>query len=185
MDYDPNHSFGTHKIEVMFQKRLYRFAQNCFIQKGLEIMGDAKEGFKKLGIYSTDNPDPDFIIIQSDPSGPFYDTRWNLPINQGTVQDIAMIGVQDAIIVSEWEGKRYCVKGRSKRWIEDHAAKLDMTYNQLMKAADKWVEYGDHTVQYNSESWRDEFDADTFWPHYEKVTGKTVQEKNHFFSCSC
>lgn len=83
-------------------------------------MGDAKEGFKKASLYATENYDPSFIIIQDDPTGPFYDSRHALPVNQATVDNIVLIGVQDPIIVSEWEGKKYAIKGRQtlKCWRE-------------------------------------------------------------------
>ncbi len=73
----------------------------------------------------------------------------------------------------------------SKRWIEDFAARIDQTYNSVMDAADLYLDSGEHTYD-NTEAYKDHWDefAD-FWKHYEVVTGKTVKDKDSFFTCSC
>jgi hypothetical protein len=76
----------------------------------------------------------------------------------------------------------------SRAAIESIAADLDMTYNQLMRAAELWINDEEYTVEHGSEHWRDTFPAfvGTFWKHYEIVTGKTVPDHDAmFFSCSC
>lgn len=77
--------------------------------------------------------------------------------------------------------------GGSEQWIRDFADKLDMTYNALMVAADRWHDSEDYTVD-NSEAYSgydDEFPV--FWEHWSKVTGKQVKTGNDrsFFTCSC
>jgi len=44
-----------------------------------------------------------------------------------------------------------------------------------------------YVTQFGGEDWRDGFNAGTFWPAFEKITGTVVPEdkKDHFFSCSC
>lgn len=50
-----------------------------------------------------------------------------------------------------------------------------------MRAADQWAEsddaYGSYTFM--DENW------EYFWDHWEALTGRTVKEKQSFFSCSC
>lgn len=76
-------------------------------------------------------------------------------------------------------------EGESKRWIENFATKLDQTYSRLMGAADRWREYGDYTYD-NSEIYKSHWDEfEEFWKHYEIVTGEKVEDKSHFFTCSC
>jgi hypothetical protein len=73
--------------------------------------------------------------------------------------------------------------------IRDMAEGMGLSYGAL-------IDYGrDHAkgwddgyvTQQGHESWRDGFDATTFWPAFETITGETVPEdkKDHFFSCSC
>lgn len=78
--------------------------------------------------------------------------------------------------------------------LDEIAADVDVTYNQLMEAANRWIEYGDYTVQHGDETWRDTFPqyADEFWRLYEIITGrkegkedKDYWDRGNFFSCSC
>lgn len=94
---------------------------------------------------------------------------------------------------SDVEGQpKLTTQEQSQRWLQQLAADMDLTFNQLMEAADRWVESEDYTVQYDRESWRnywyDRFPngSQEFWKHYEIATGKTVEDhKSAFFSCSC
>lgn len=77
--------------------------------------------------------------------------------------------------------------------IEKMADDMDLSYSRLMEyardhAISKPSAWGDdYVVQQGSESWRDNFNADTFWPAYQIVTGEVVPEdrQDHLFSCSC
>lgn len=75
----------------------------------------------------------------------------------------------------------------SEAWLTAHADRLDITYSALMKAAKRWLDYGDYTVQRDNEVWRDDFGpAKEFWHHYEIVTGTKVEDHEAtFFCCSC
>lgn len=72
-------------------------------------------------------------------------------------------------------------------WIEKHADVLGLSYDELMQAAEEWLEHEDYYTQYGSESMRSDFDPAGFWPRYEIVTGKVVAQdkRQSFFSCSC
>lgn len=69
------------------------------------------------------------------------------------------------------------------------AEELDIGYGQMMRAAQRWLEYGDYEVQQGQESWRDDFPAlaAEFWHCFELVRGVSVPEdkRESFFSCSC
>lgn len=73
--------------------------------------------------------------------------------------------------------------------IREIAEALNITYLDLLDAADEWVEYGEYKTQVGSESWRDEFPqyAPEFWALYEVVTNRRVPtgKRESFFSCSC
>ena len=72
----------------------------------------------------------------------------------------------------------------SKKWLEDFAESVDVTYSQLLRSAARWVEDGDYTVfDFNYH----ENIPDEFWDHYERVTGESVGESHRgsFFTCSC
>lgn len=76
--------------------------------------------------------------------------------------------------------------GESEAWITNFAENdLGMTYNDLMEAADAWVDDGEYTYE-NTESYKDHYDKfQEFWEHYEKITGRAPSEKGSFFTCSC
>lgn len=79
-------------------------------------------------------------------------------------------------------------KSLSQKWLEDYAEELDMTFNALMLAADRHLEYGDyhifHGISTPDVTYRKN---DEFWKHYEIVKHVVVDEndKENFFSCSC
>lgn len=79
----------------------------------------------------------------------------------------------------------------SEQWIRNFADSVGLGYQPLMDGAAEWVEskkrssWGEYLVYgglLEGESVPDEF-----WPHYEVVTGTTVEENHRgsFFSCSC
>lgn len=75
----------------------------------------------------------------------------------------------------------------ARRRIKEIAFALDMDYDELMSAAKRWEDYEDYTIEQGSEHWRSTFPqyAEEFWALYETVTGRTVDNKESFFSCSC
>lgn len=73
----------------------------------------------------------------------------------------------------------------SKKWIEDFAARIEQTYNSLMRDAARYLEYGEYTRD-DSESYKDFWeDFEEFWEHYQVVTGKKVEDKGSFYTCGC
>lgn len=77
-------------------------------------------------------------------------------------------------------------KDKSIKWLQNHAEEIDITYSTLLRAAENYITYGEYTTQYGRETWRDGFNAEEFWKHYEIVTGETVKDHEaHIFSCSC
>lgn len=76
---------------------------------------------------------------------------------------------------------------KSKAWIENHASALGLTYDAMMRHAERWLEHQDYQVEQGSETWRSEFDSMNFWHHYEVITGKVVPDnmKHSFYCCTC
>lgn len=72
---------------------------------------------------------------------------------------------------------------KSKEWISNYAAGLGVSYDDLMNAAESYIEHGDYWNE------GDRFDGvyldNVFWDHFQAVTGKFVDDKSSFFSCSC
>jgi hypothetical protein len=71
----------------------------------------------------------------------------------------------------------------SERWLCNFAAQVDLTYNQLMTAADIWVERRDYLDM--GGHLEGQYVPDDFWTHYENVRGVKVQDRGSFFTCSC
>lgn len=79
----------------------------------------------------------------------------------------------------------------SEQWIRDWAAGIPLAYDTVMEGAREWV------ASQRSGGWGEylnfggllegESVPDAFWPHYEAVTGETVDENHRgsFFTCSC
>jgi len=73
----------------------------------------------------------------------------------------------------------------SRKWIENFAASIPLGYEVVMAGAREYVRDGEYLCfggLLEGESVPDEF-----WPHYERVTGETVPERDRgsFFTCSC
>lgn len=73
----------------------------------------------------------------------------------------------------------------AKDWVHQHADDLGLAYGELMDLARRFLEMGDYYVQYDAENIRETFDASGFWPRYEILTGKQVDDRGSFFSCTC
>lgn len=76
---------------------------------------------------------------------------------------------------------------KSRAWISEHANYLGITDDVLMADAEHWLEYQEHRIQHDSERWRNNFNPEEFWHHYEIVTGKPVEKdkKSSFYCCTC
>ncbi len=75
----------------------------------------------------------------------------------------------------------------ARQWIEAFAAELDQTYDRLLDAAHRWLDYEDYTYD-NSETYKgvDYAKWPIFWKHFETVTGREVKDHGAtFFTCSC
>jgi hypothetical protein len=75
----------------------------------------------------------------------------------------------------------------ARKWLEEFAPQVEMDYDRLIAAATDYLEHDEYVTEYGGQSWQSAFYdvAETFWNHYETVTGRTVKDRGHFFSCSC
>lgn len=74
----------------------------------------------------------------------------------------------------------------SREWLEKFGEDNgNMDFEETIVAAEQWIKHND----YKSEGGRFEgsFVPETFWGHFENVTGQKVREddRQSFFSCSC
>ena len=80
----------------------------------------------------------------------------------------------------------------ARRWIESYADSVGLGFDELIDAAEEWIESS------HSSSWGGEYlnrgellDGvqlpSEYWIHYQKFTGKVVdpQYQQNFFTCSC
>lgn len=79
------------------------------------------------------------------------------------------------------------IKQESIIWITGLADECDMSYRAFMDAANQAVEDDDYYYTIGNQTpgriWDD---RETFWKHYEIVTGKKVKDKEKtFISCAC
>lgn len=76
-------------------------------------------------------------------------------------------------------------ESESEIWLKSYAKELEVSSSELMRKAQEWLEYGDYWCG------GDEFEGlsthSNFWEHYEKVTGKKLDDdkKESFFTCAC
>jgi hypothetical protein len=79
----------------------------------------------------------------------------------------------------------------SIEWIKTFAGKIRQDYDDLMTAANKWINtddgrWGGEYTYDNSESYKDHYiEFEEFWKHYEIVTGKKPSDPRCFFTCGC
>lgn len=95
----------------------------------------------------------------------------------------------------------------SVKWVEKHAADMGdsyeswdydvekdtptqpMNYRVLMEAAKAYIDHGDYLTQYGHMNWQETFSSTRFWPHYEIITGVSVDDDKKgewsFVGCSC
>lgn len=73
----------------------------------------------------------------------------------------------------------------AREYIEREAERFDLTYEQLIMAAESYLSRGSYLI--DGGRYEGMYLDDKFWDHYEVVTGTTVapNERGSFFSCSC
>jgi hypothetical protein len=73
----------------------------------------------------------------------------------------------------------------SEAWIKNYARGIGVDYNELLQHAHAKVDNDDYWCE--GGRFEGEYTPDDFWEHFEKVTGRSVDENNrgNFFSCSC
>jgi hypothetical protein len=76
-------------------------------------------------------------------------------------------------------------RSESERYLDVLAAKLGATRERLIEAAIEYVDYDEYWIQ--GGRFEGEWIPDDFWPHFEAVTGRKVDEgkRGSFLSCSC
>ncbi len=75
---------------------------------------------------------------------------------------------------------------RSKKWLEDFAADVGLSYEQLLQAGKDYIEKGRyHIFPYDTPD-RCHEETEEFWDNFERVTGIEVLLKDEKpFSCAC
>lgn len=80
---------------------------------------------------------------------------------------------------------------------EEYPRNEVLTYERVMTLASEISEEGakhdkderywndNYLVQYGTETWRDNFESETFWKAYALITGDDTVKDEHFFSCNC
>jgi len=84
-------------------------------------------------------------------------------------------------------GAMFTAEAESQKWIESFAEELNQPYNDLLEAANLWVDSEEYTYD-NTETYKnvDQNKWPMFWEHYTIVTGKKAKDPNDtFFTCSC
>jgi hypothetical protein len=74
--------------------------------------------------------------------------------------------------------------GESRKWIAEFAAMHDLTSDQIIEAASRYIDLGEYFM-HPDDSGRLEGEVipDEFWIHFAAITGK--KGEGHFFTCSC
>jgi hypothetical protein len=76
----------------------------------------------------------------------------------------------------------------STEYVDQLAKQWDITPEELVQAAREYVESGEYWYHpRDSERFVGERLPDSFWEHFELITGKVVEEakRGRFFSCAC
>jgi hypothetical protein len=72
----------------------------------------------------------------------------------------------------------------SKSWLIRFSEQMNLSYDELMEAAENSIKYGDYIS--DGGKWEGFNTPSEFWRHYEIITGKSVEDHDaNFFSCSC
>jgi uncharacterized protein (TIGR02996 family) len=92
---------------------------------------------------------------------------------------------EEADIHRQWTPQK---QRAAERWLGRYASECEMSYADLIEAAEGWLDRGDWVtlpfdtpdVVYGN--------AETFWQHFQVVTGRVVPEEKRgdsFISCAC
>ena len=68
-------------------------------------------------------------------------------------------------------------------WITNYAERLDLSYDEIIGAAEGYVYGGDYLCE--GGRFEGEYTPDEFWDNFEIVTDTKVKKRGSFFSCSC
>lgn len=74
-------------------------------------------------------------------------------------------------------------KLKAEEWLQNFAVYKDLTYEELMDAANNWENHEEYLC--DGGKFEGEYIPDEFWDHYEIVTGKGDLRRGNFFTCSC
>lgn len=92
--------------------------------------------------------------------------------------------------VDEMTDEQILAHLKSREWLEEHAASIRRTYEELLEAATRYLDHGEYLVgNYELEGvWT----PDEFWDHFQIVTGRAYSSPDedwgygtNFYSCSC
>lgn len=87
----------------------------------------------------------------------------------------------------EAEAELAIAKVKSEAWLREWADDFDMSYPELLIAAQRWIGSGDSYILGFTTPDRAYNESEMFWQHYEVVTGVKAEgeRRENFFSCAC
>ncbi len=88
----------------------------------------------------------------------------------------------------DWDHPAFVAdKSESEQWLENFASEVELSYEELLEAADSYIRTGDYHVCQGFDTPNIVYQESTnFWKHYQTVTGKVLPEDmGMFFTCSC
>ena len=72
----------------------------------------------------------------------------------------------------------------SKLWMHKYAEQFGFTGERMVRAATDYLDHGNHFC--DGDTFESESVPAEFWVHYERITGRVVQDHDDsFFACSC
>lgn len=74
-------------------------------------------------------------------------------------------------------------KGPEEKWIKEYAESIGCTFEELMDAADNFINHGEYFVK--GGDFEGMSTSKEFWEKYEIFTNQKVPQYSNFFSCSC
>ena len=81
---------------------------------------------------------------------------------------------------------RSSAQEEAKKWMKEYADKLDVSYGELMRAAEDYLKHDDYFV-HPKDSGRFEGESvdPHFWPAYEEIKQTAARKHSNFFTCIC
>lgn len=75
--------------------------------------------------------------------------------------------------------------GKHKKWLEQFAHNIDISYDELMAGAKAYIDYDEYMV--DGGKFEGVSVPAEFWEHYQAITTEVVpkNKQDGFFSCSC